>query len=124
MKKILYLFLLVSIHAIAQKRPVDYVDPLIGTHDSRWMQFPGPTRPFGMVKLSPDNQETGWKAGYEYDINNIAGFSHIHSWTMAGLLVMPTTGELQTDPGTEKNPDSGYRSRINHENEKAEAGYY
>lgn len=124
MRKILSLLVLVSVHAIGQKRPVDYVNPLIGTHDSRWMQFPGPTRPFGMVKLSPDNQETGWKAGYEYDINNIAGFSHIHSWTMAGLLVMPTVGELQTEPGTEKNPDSGYRSRINHANEKAEAGYY
>ena len=91
MKKIFYsLFILLSVQVVAQKRPVDYIDPLIGSHDSRWMQFPGPSRPFGMVKLSPDNQETGWKSGYEYDINNIAGFSHIHSWTMAGLLVMPT----------------------------------
>jgi predicted alpha-1,2-mannosidase len=124
MKKILYLLCIAVLPTVAQKRPVDYVNPLLGTHDSRWMQFPGPTRPFGMVKLSPDNQETGWKAGYEYDITNIAGFSHIHSWTMAGLLVMPTAGELQTDPGTEKNPDSGYRSRFSHANEVAETGYY
>jgi predicted alpha-1,2-mannosidase len=124
MKKLLYLLILINVVAIGQKRPVDYVDPIIGTHDSRWMQFPGPTRPFGMVKLSPDNQETGWKAGYEYDIDNIAGFSHIHSWTMAGLLTMPVTGELKTDPGTEQHPERGYRSRFSHKNEIAEAGYY
>ncbi|MEP2667747.1 MAG: GH92 family glycosyl hydrolase [Cyclobacteriaceae bacterium] len=124
MKKLVYLLLLLTISAGAQKRPVDYVDAMIGTHDSRWIQFPGPTRPFGMVKLSPDNQELGWKAGYEYNINNIAGFSHLHSWTMAGLLTMPTTGALKTIPGTEKDPDRGYRSRFRHESEKGEAGYY
>ncbi|MBI9067068.1 MAG: GH92 family glycosyl hydrolase [Salinivirgaceae bacterium] len=106
------------------KKPVDYVDPLIGSHDSRWIMFPGPTVPFGMVKLSPDNQELGWKAGYEYDINNIAGFSHIHSWTMAGLLTIPTIGPLKIQPGTEKNPERGYRSKFKHENETASAGYY
>jgi len=107
-----------------QKNPVDYVDPMIGSHDSRWIMFPGPTMPFGMVKLSPDNQELGWKAGYEYDIENIAGFSHIHSWTMAGLLTIPTNGELKIKPGTEKDPDRGYRSHFSHDNEHAEAGYY
>lgn len=116
--------MVVTFSSFSQKRPVDYVDPMIGTHNSRWMQFPGPTRPFGMVKLSPDNQETGWKAGYEYDITNIAGFSHIHSWTMAGLLTMPAVGKLETQPGTEQDPDRGYRSPFRRENEKAEAGYY
>jgi predicted alpha-1,2-mannosidase len=124
MKKLLFLLIIVQVTASAQKRPVDYVDPMIGTHDSRWMQFPGPSRPFGMVKLSPDNQETGWKAGYEYDIDNIAGFSHIHSWTMAGVLTMPTVGELQIDPGPENHPERGYRSKFSHANEKASAGYY
>jgi predicted alpha-1,2-mannosidase len=77
-----------------------------------------------MVKLSPDNQERGWKAGYEYDIKNIAGFSHIHSWTMAGLLAMPTNGPLKIKPGTELDPDRGYRSHFSHENEEARIGYY
>lgn len=107
-----------------QKQPVDYVDPLIGTSTSRWMLYPGPSMPFGMVKLSPDNQEQTWKAGYEYTIHNIAGFSHLHSWTMGGLLTMPTTGELKVQPGPEDNPDAGYRSRFKHENEEAEPGYY
>jgi predicted alpha-1,2-mannosidase len=104
--------------------PADYVDPLMGSHDSRWMMFPGPTMPFGMVKLSPDNQELGWKAGYEYEIDNIAGFSHIHSWTMAGILATPANGPLKILPGTEKDPDRGYRSRFRHATEIAEPGYY
>jgi predicted alpha-1,2-mannosidase len=108
----------------AKKLPVDYADCMIGNHDSRWMQFPGASMPFGMVKLSPDNQRQGWKAGYEYNIENIAGFSHIHSWTMDGLLMMPTLGPLQIDPGKENDPDGGYRSRIRHETEVATPGYY
>lgn len=108
----------------AQKRTIDYVDPMIGTEDSRWILFPGPALPFSMVKLSPDNQERGWKAGYDYAIDNIAGFSHIHSWTMAGILTMPTTGMLKIKPGTEKDPDRGYRSRFDHAGEEASPGYY
>jgi predicted alpha-1,2-mannosidase len=104
--------------------PVDEVDPMVGTAQSRWMLYPGPSLPFGMVKLSPDNQEHKWKAGYDYRINNISGFSHIHSWVMGGLLMMPCTGPLQTSPGTEKDPDSGYRSRIQHDNESSSPGYY
>ncbi len=104
--------------------PVDFIDPLMGTTFARWMLFPGVTMPFGMVKLSPDNQRKGWKAGYEYKIPNITGFSHLHSWTMGGLLTMPTTGPLNIVPGTEKNPDLGYRSRFSHEKETAKAGYY
>lgn len=106
------------------REPVDYVDCLIGTGTSRWMLYPGPCLPFGMVKLSPDNQEQGWKAGYEYTISSIAGFSHIHSWTMAGLLTMPTVGPLQIEPGSESDPDAGYRSRFSHDTEIATPGYY
>jgi predicted alpha-1,2-mannosidase len=120
----LFYLLLTSLTLEAKKKLVDYVDPLIGTADSRWMLFPGATLPSGMVNLSPDNQLQGWKAGYEYSIENIAGFSHIHSWVMGGLLTMPTNGQLQTSPGAPENPDSGYRSRFSHKNEKAKPGYY
>ena len=129
MKK-LFLFTLIlaiSYQVSAQEKnkiPVDYIDPLMGTTFARWMLFPGVTMPFGMVKLSPDNQRKGWKAGYEYKINNITGFSHLHSWTMGGLLTMPATGPLKIVPGTETNPDLGYRSRFSHNNETAKAGYY
>ncbi len=128
MRSIIIISLLIcsflSAFSQSTKLNVDYVDPMIGSHNARWIMFPGPTMPFGMVKLSPDNQELGWKAGYDYNIDNIAGFSHIHSWTMAGLLTMPATGELKINPGTEKHPERGYRSKFKHENEKASAGYY
>jgi predicted alpha-1,2-mannosidase len=108
------------------KNPVDYVDPKIGTaiRTKRWMLFPGATTPFGMVALSPDNLDrTGWyKGGFDPHLGNIAGFSHIHAWTMAGLLTMPAVGELKVQPGTMEDPDSGYRSRFS--KDVASAGYY
>jgi len=104
--------------------PVDLVDPLMGTSSPRWTLFPGVTMPAGMVKISPDNQVKGTKAGYDYNTWNIAGFSHIHSRTMGGLLVMPVTGELKTEPGAPGEPDAGYRSRFSHQNETARPGYY
>lgn len=111
-----------------QKQPVDYADPLLGTSESRWMLNPGATMPFGMVQLAPDNQEGVWKSGYEYTLNNIGGFSHIHSWTMAGLSVMPTIGVLNIKRGPADGPTTGwttgYRSRIYKETEKASPGYY
>lgn len=119
-----FLLLIASAAVSGQKRSIDYVDPLLGSEDSRWIMFPGPSLPFGMVKLSPDNQELGWKAGYDYSIGNIAGFSHLHSWTMAGILTMPTTGPLLTEPGTERHPERGYRSRFDHARESASPGYY
>jgi alpha-1,2-mannosidase, putative len=111
-----------------EKQPVDYADPLLGTSESRWMLNPGATMPFGMVQLAPDNQGAVWKSGYEYTLNNIGGFSHIHSWTMAGLSVMPTVGALNTRRGPADGPTTGwttgYRSRIYKDTEKASPGYY
>src|SRR5688572_2842702 len=110
------------------KQPVDYADPLLGTSESRWMLNPGATMPFGMVQLAPDNQGGVWKSGYEYSLNNVGGFSHIHSWTMAGLSVMPTVSVLNVRRGPADGPTTGwttgYRSRIVKSTEKASPGYY
>jgi len=102
----------------------DYADTKIGSAHSRWMIAPGPWMPFSMVKLSPDNQNEGWQAGYDPIFETIGGFSHIHEWTMAGLSIMPTNGKLIRKVGDEKNPDEGYRSRLNKETEEAPIGYY
>ncbi|MGC9353150.1 MAG: GH92 family glycosyl hydrolase, partial [Mariniphaga sp.] len=107
-----------------QATPADYVDTKMGTAHSRWMIAPGPWMPFSMVKLSPDNQNSGWQAGYDPIFETIGGFSHIHEWTMAELLLMPTNGPLVTIVGDEKRPDEGYRSRLNTETEEASIGYY
>ena len=111
----------------SKRELADYVNPLLGTSSSRWMLFPGPCLPFGMVKLSPDNTKEGaYKlgSGYEYKINSISGFGHVHSWMMSGFITMPTTGKLKIAAGTVDDPDSGYRSRIDNKNTKASVGYY
>ena len=102
----------------------DYVDTRMGTAHSRWMIAPGPWMPFGMVKLSPDNENAGWQAGYQPSIESIGCFSHIHEWTMAGLGIMPTNGPLQTETGDEMRPDEGYRSCIDKTTEEAPLGRY
>ncbi|MEQ8216782.1 MAG: GH92 family glycosyl hydrolase [Arenibacter sp.] len=105
-------------------RLVDYVDTKIGTGHSRWMIAPGPWMPFGMVKISPDNQNEGWQAGYQPTFESVGTFSHIHEWTMAGLGTFPTNGPLITEVGNQDEPDKGYRSRVDKSTEEAPLGYY
>ena len=111
-----------------KREPVDYVNPLIGTSNSRWMLFPGVTRPHGMVKLSPDNQGYEWQGGYEYSIGSIQGFSFLHGWTMAGLMTMPANGDLSLGPGKPDAPfkgaNAGFHSRFDHKDEHASPGLY
>ena len=94
------------------------------TAHSRWMIAPGPWMPFSMVKLSPDNQNKGWQAGYQPTFETLGCFSHIHEWTMGGLGMMPTNGKLFTKVGDQFRPDEGYRSRIDKKTEEAPLGYY
>jgi predicted alpha-1,2-mannosidase len=107
-----------------------YVDPLIGT-DAHGHVYPGAAVPFGMVQLSPDTRKDNWDgcSGYHYSDSTIMGFSHTHlSGTGVGdygdIRLMPTTGAIITEPGTEENPETGYRSRFRHETETAAPGYY
>jgi len=104
--------------------PADYVNTMMGAGHSRWMIAPGPWMPFSMVKISPDNQNRGWQAGYDPTFESIGTFSHIHEWTMAGLGTFPVTGPLMTRIGDQSDPDSGYRSRIDKHTEEAPLGYY
>ncbi len=134
--KSLVFFLLIIQQSFAQKLPTDYVNVFTGTSNSRWTLFPGPTLPFGMVKLSPDNQENVWNGGYEYTINSIAGFSHLHSMALSGLSIMPATGKLELYPrqpktfqATADGPfgtmwTAGYRSRFEKKTEVGNPGYY
>ena len=118
-----------------------YVNPFIGT-DKMGHTFPGATVPFGMVQLSPDTDTLPYEvnggynrdvykycAGYQYADQTIVGFSHTHfSGTghsdLGDILLMPTTGPLQLNPGTADEPEKGYRSRFSHSNEKASPGFY
>ncbi|HEX5341288.1 MAG TPA: GH92 family glycosyl hydrolase, partial [Duganella sp.] len=97
--------------------------------------FPGATRPFGMVQLSPDTQvrpfrqSYPWAAGYRYDDDSILGFSHTHfsgsgHSDLGDVLLMPYSAETKWEPGYPERPFSGYRSRFSHKDERAEPGYY
>lgn len=104
--------------------PAGYVDTKMGTAHSRWMIAPGPWMPFSMVKISPDNQNSGWQAGYDPIFESIGGFSHIHEWTMSGLSMMPVNGPLITEAGDQAQSKEGYRSAIDKQSEEAPLGYY
>ena len=126
----------VIVNAQQIKTPLDYVNVFTGTSNSRWMLFPGATLPFGMVKLSPDNQNNVWNGGYEYTVSSISGFSHLHAMSLSGVSLMPATGKLDLYPDFVKvfpgEPDgpfggmwtAGYRSRFKKETEKGSPGYY
>ncbi len=102
----------------------DYVDTKMGTAHSRWMIAPGPWMPFSMVKISPDNQNMGWQAGYQPTFESIGCFSHIHEWTMGGLGTLPVTGPLKIKVGDERDASSGYRSEVDKSTEEAPLGKY
>ena len=148
MKKILVMavpLFAISLNALpqggAEKQPIDYVNPIIGTN-GMGHTFPGACVPFGIVQLSPetdtiphnvDGRYQGkvyeYCAGYQHRDKTIVGFSHTHlSGTghsdLGDILIMPTTGKIQTNPGTADAPEAGYRSRFSHDTEKCSPGYY
>ncbi|EDM38945.1 hypothetical protein PBAL39_22770 [Pedobacter sp. BAL39] len=104
--------------------PANYVDTKMGTAHSRWMIAPGPWMPFSMVKLSPDNQKSGWMGGYDPTYESVGVFSHIHEWTMAGLGMLPVNGPLKIDVGDPRKKGEGYHSSIDKSTEEAPLGYY
>jgi predicted alpha-1,2-mannosidase len=121
-------FMMLSLALTAQKSPVDYVNPFIGT-GGHGHTYPGATMPFGMVQLSPDTRLEGWDGcgGYHYNDEYIYGFSHTHlSGTgvpdLCDILFMPTTGEPTVNNGADG--QAGYRSHFSHKSESATAGYY
>jgi putative alpha-1,2-mannosidase len=115
-----------------------WVNPFIGTGGfpsyTSGDDIPGPTMPFGMVRLSPDTrfflgkdffeESTVSTAGYYYADNHIMGFSHTRligtgAYDGGHFRVYPATGEKSQ----EKYIDGKYH-RFSHKNEIAFPGYY
>ncbi len=150
----LILLILIAFQIISfaeQKKPVkvelntdnyiQFVNPFVGTKNMGHT-FPGATVPFGAIQLSPETNQAPmfidgaynpdvykYCAGYQFEDSTIFGFSHTHfSGTghsdLGDLLVMPTTGQLNLNPGDAFIPQSGYFSSFSHENEYAEPAYY
>ena len=138
MKKSIYLLIFCTIC----NNPVTFSQNLFTGTGKMGHTFPGATLPFGMVQLSPDTDTIPYEvngkynpdvyrycAGYQYEDKTIVGFSHTHfSGTghsdLGDILIMPTMGELQLNPGRADMPETGYRSRFSHDKESASPGYY
>ena len=111
-------------------RPADYVNPNLGSIHSRWFFYTPAAEPFDMAKLGPSTNgsytsPSGWEAvGYEDGHTSIEGFPCLHEFQVGGVLLMPTVGEVQTEPGRLEDPDAGFRSRFDKADEHAEPGYY
>lgn len=134
------LCLLLDLPLCAQDN-ASHVNLFIGTQNMGHT-FPGACVPHGFVQLSPDTdtiphnvngiyQKDAYRycAGYQYGDSTIVGFSHTHfngtgHSDLGDILLMPTTGKIQLNPGTREQPSSGYRSRFSHKDEKAVPGYY
>lgn len=112
------------------KKPVDYVNPFIGTTNFGTTN-PGAICPNGLMSVVPfnvmgsddnkyDKDARWWSTPYEYHNVFFTGFSHVNLSgvgcpEVGSLLLMPTTGQLTVDY---KEYGSGYR------NEVATPGYY
>ena len=115
--------------ASAQKL-TQYVNPFVGTAGFGNV-YPGAQVPFGGIQISPDTDDYDYDtaAGYKYTRNAIMGFSLTHlSGTgipdLGDFLFVPGTGEIISAKGTDEDPDSGFRSRFDHDAEWASPGYY
>jgi len=134
MKKIIAAFFLVSSLTgpiQAQRSPVNYVNPLLGTatlwdsadigfkptHRTWGAEvFPGSSLPNAMVQLSPVTQfHSG--SGYQYEDTVIYGFIHTSKghWNLGYVPLLPVTGTVSPD---------AYASAYSHKKESAHPGYY
>ena len=144
-----FFLIVIASHALAQRRPVDYVNPLIGTapiSDKQYLGnnpapgeelYSGTVNPCAMV---PDPEGylcvgpvTGFDgsyhvrgSGYRFDDATIMGFTQMNGEysNENRLLFMPTIGAIKTSPSSRTDPFSGYRSAKDAQSEKASPGYY
>jgi predicted alpha-1,2-mannosidase len=107
-----------------------YVDPYIGTSGHGHV-FLGASVPFGAVQVGPSNINKGWDwcSGYHYSDSVVKGFAQNHlNGTgipdLGDILIMPYTGSVRTETGTQANPGLGYSSHYSHKQEIARPSYY
>jgi predicted alpha-1,2-mannosidase len=109
------------------------VVPFIGTGGYFWVcanNFPGPSMPFGVVRLSPDTESSVFRkkalntSGYYFPDNQIIGFSH----TRLSGTGATDGGHFRMIPSTSKNGWTDYMAgkycSFSHADEKAFPGYY
>jgi predicted alpha-1,2-mannosidase len=113
-----------------EKSPLQCVEPRIGSAHCRWFFFAPGAMPFGLAKPGPSTDghygnKSGWEAvGYDGRHDSIEGFANFHEFQVGGVVLMPTTGKLVTEPGLLDKPAGGYRSHFDKADEIVEPGYY
>ena len=106
------LFSLIMGSVIGQKRPVEYVNPFIGTSNFGTTN-PGPIAVRGMANVSPFNvsglqnlpleKDSRWlSTPYIHENTFLTGFSHVNLSgvgcpELGVILAMSTTGDIETD---------------------------
>src|SRR5690554_2609166 len=96
----------------AETRPVDKVNPFIGTTNYGTTN-PGPVMPNGMMSVSPfnvmgsstnrfDKDSQWWSTPYSHENRYFTGYSHVNLSgvgcpELGSLLLMPTAGELNVN---------------------------
>ena len=92
------------------KRPIDYVDPNIGTAHCRWFFYTPAAVPFGMAKLAPSTDAhlgnaDGWQAvGYDFRHTSIEGFANFHEFQVGGWWLHPLLENFKPYPARSINP--------------------
>ena len=119
-----------SLDLTKNEKLLRYVDPIIGAGFHGHV-FVGTSTPYGMVQLGPNNIFKGWDwcSGYHYSDSIVIGFSHTHLSGTGGsdlgdVLIMPFTGQIRTDKGTQNDISKGYASYYTHDHEIARPEYY
>lgn len=81
---------------------VSQVDPFIETTKGRYFFFITGNQPFGMIGAAPMTRNRNqFGGGYNYNSTEVLGFPQIHCWVLAGLTLMPTTGNVDPTLGEE-----------------------
>jgi len=122
-------FICMANQVIAQQ-PADFVNPFIGT-SNYGATYPGPIAPRGMASISPFNvagpqnmpleKDSRWLSNpYVNENTFLTGFSQVNLSgvgcpDLGVLLLMPTTGDLETDH---------LKYGTTYSNEVAKTGYY
>ncbi len=127
---LLLLLLVFASSARADKQPVDYVNPFIGTTNFGTCN-PGAICPQGLMSVTPFNamgspenkydKDSRWfSTPYDFVNSFLTGFSHVNLSGVgcpeaSSLLVMPTTGKLEVDY---------HKYGSKYANEVSKPGYY
>jgi predicted alpha-1,2-mannosidase len=103
----------------------DFVNPMIGSGGEGQI-IPVACVPRGMVQLGADTRT--YSSGYNYNDNNILGFSHVHKSgggcsEFLDILFLPLNGK-QLQKKAPVFPLQTISSRFSHENEKSSPGHY